>query len=78
VHEEVQKARSLGLAVALGAALGAAAGAVTGHMGVWVAVGVAAYIVISVAGGLWKPKANDQRRTTNDRFANDEGRSTNN
>src|SRR5258706_10243600 len=64
VHEELNKARSLGLAVALGAALGAAGGAVTGHMGVWVAAGIAAYIAISVA-GTWKPKSNDQRRTTN-------------
>jgi hypothetical protein len=64
VHEELNKARTLGLAVALGAALGAAMGAATGHMGVWVAAGIAAYIAISVA-GTWKPKSNDQRRTTN-------------
>jgi hypothetical protein len=64
VHEELNKARTLGLAVALGAALGAAMGAATGHMGVWVAAGIAAYIAISVA-GTWKPKPNDQRRTTN-------------
>jgi hypothetical protein len=64
VHEELNRARSLGLAVALGAALGAAGGAVTGHMGVWVGVGIAAYIAISVA-GTWKPKSNEQRRTTN-------------
>ena len=65
MHEEINRARSLGLAVALGAALGAAGGAVTGHMGVWVAVGIAAYIVITVA-GTWKPKTNgnDERPTT--------------
>jgi uncharacterized membrane protein YoaK (UPF0700 family) len=65
VHEEVNKARSLGLAVALGAALGAAGGAVTGHIGVWVAAGIAAYIAITVA-GTWKPKSNNQQQTTND------------
>ena len=64
MHEELNRARTLGLAVALGAALGAAMGAATGHMGVWVAAGIAAYITISVA-GTWKPKPNDQRRTTN-------------
>jgi len=65
VHEELNRARSLGLAVALGAALGAAGGAVTGHMGVWVAAGIAAYIAISIAGS-WKPKAAERRSTTND------------
>jgi hypothetical protein len=54
VHEEVDRARSLGLAVALGGALGAAGGAVTGHMGLWVAGGIVAYIAISLAGGVWK------------------------
>jgi uncharacterized membrane protein YoaK (UPF0700 family) len=62
--EEVNRARTLGLAVALGAALGAAMGAATGHMGVWVAAGIAAYIAISVA-GTWKPKSNERRSTTN-------------
>ena len=48
---EVHHARTLGLAVALGAALGAAMGAATGHMGVWVAAGIAVYIVITWIGG---------------------------
>ena len=65
MQEEVQHARTLGLAVALGAALGAAMGAALGHMGVWVAAGIAAYIAITLVGG-WKPKSNEQRRTTND------------
>ena len=59
-------------AVAVGVVVGeevpgvhvAAMGAATGHMGIWVAAGIAAYIAISVA-GTWKPKSNDQRRTTN-------------
>jgi len=58
VHEEINHARTLGLAVALGAALGAAMGAATGHMGVWVAVGIAAYIAITVAGGAWTRNRN--------------------
>ena len=58
VHEELNKARTLGMAVALGAALGAAMGAATGHMGVWVAAGIAAYIAISLAGGAWKRTSN--------------------
>ena len=56
VTEELQHARSLGLAVALGGALGAAAGAATGHMGVWVAAGIAAYIAITLAAGVGKRK----------------------
>jgi hypothetical protein len=40
--------------------MGAAMGAATGHMGVWVAVGIAAYIAISVAGGAWKTKSRDE------------------
>jgi uncharacterized membrane protein YoaK (UPF0700 family) len=66
VQEEVHHARSLGLSVALGAAMGAAIGAATGHMGVWVIAGIAAYIAISLAGGAWSKKPNDQRRMTND------------
>ena len=66
MSEELHHARSLGLSVALGAAMGAALGAATGHMGVWVAAGIAAYIAISVVGGAWNRKPNDQRRTTND------------
>ena len=66
MHEEVDRARSLGLAVALGGALGAAGGAVIGHMGLWVTGGILAYIAISLVGGVWKIKTNDSRRTTND------------
>jgi len=66
VQEELHHARSLGLSVALGAAMGAAIGAATGHMGVWVVAGIAAYIAISLAGGAWSKKPNEQRRTTND------------
>jgi uncharacterized membrane protein YoaK (UPF0700 family) len=61
VQEELHHARSLGLSVALGAAMGAAIGAATGHMGVWVAAGIAAYIAISLVGGAWRKKPNDQR-----------------
>jgi len=46
--------------------MGAALGAATGHVGVWVAAGIAAYIAISLAGGAWSRRPNDQRRTTND------------
>jgi uncharacterized membrane protein YoaK (UPF0700 family) len=66
VHEELNRARSLALAVALGAALGAAGGAATGHIGIWVGAGIAAYIALTLGHDIWKPKANDQRRTTND------------
>jgi hypothetical protein len=59
VQQEVHHARSLGLSVALGAAMGAALGAATGHMGVWVAIGIAAYIAISLLGGAWSKKPND-------------------
>jgi uncharacterized membrane protein YoaK (UPF0700 family) len=62
VQEELHHARSL----ALGAAMGAALGAATGHIGIWVAAGIAAYIAISLVGGVWSKKPNDQRRTTND------------
>jgi len=65
VQEELHHARSLGLSVALGAAMGAALGAVTGHIGLWVAAGIAAYIAISLVGGAWNRRPNDQRRTTN-------------
>ena len=66
MSQELHHARSLGLSVALGAAMGAALGAATGHMGLWVAAGIAAYIAISVVGGAWNKKANDERRMTND------------
>ena len=46
--------------------MGAALGAATGHMGVWVAAGIAAYIAISLVGGAWNKRPNDQRRSTND------------
>jgi uncharacterized membrane protein YoaK (UPF0700 family) len=59
VPEELHHARSLGLSVALGAAMGAAIGAATGHMGVWVAAGIAAYIVISLVGGAWSKRPKD-------------------
>jgi uncharacterized membrane protein YoaK (UPF0700 family) len=58
VQQELHHARSLGLSVALGAAMGAAIGAATGHMGVWVASGIAAYITISVVGGIWSKPSN--------------------
>jgi hypothetical protein len=45
--------------------MGAAMGAATGHMGVWVAAGIAVYIAISVAGGVWRKRPNDERPTTN-------------
>ena len=66
MQEEVHHARSLGLSVALGAAMGAAIGAATGHIGIWIAAGIAAYIAISMVGGAWNTKPNDQQRTTND------------
>ena len=50
-QSEIEHGRSLGVAVALGAAMGAALGAATGHMGVWVAAGIAAYIVITFFAG---------------------------
>lgn len=53
MQEEVQHARTLGLAVALGGAIGAAMGAALGHMGVWVAGGIALYITITLV-GTWK------------------------
>jgi hypothetical protein len=71
VSEELHHARSLGLSVALGAAMGAALGAATGHIGVWVAAGIAAYIVISLVGGVWNKKPNDQRRSINGLKHND-------
>jgi hypothetical protein len=66
MQEELHHARSLGLSVALGGAMGAAIGAGTGHTGIWVAVGIAAYIAISLVGGAWSKRPNDHRRTTND------------
>ncbi|MFZ0685551.1 MAG: hypothetical protein WAM89_08390 [Terriglobales bacterium] len=59
MQEEVHHARSLALSVALGAAMGAAIGAATGHMGVWVAIGIGAYIAISLAGGTCTNRKND-------------------
>ena len=56
VQEEIHHARSLGLAVALGGAMGAAMGAATGHMGIWVAAGIAMYIVLTIVGGAWSEK----------------------
>ena len=38
--------------------MGAAIGAATGHIGIWVAAGIAMYIVISVVGGVWKGNRN--------------------
>ena len=66
MQEELHHARSLGLSVGLGAAMGAALGAATGHIGVWLAAGIAAYIVISLVGGVSSKKPNDQRPTSND------------
>jgi uncharacterized membrane protein YoaK (UPF0700 family) len=56
-HEEIQDARSLGLAVALGAAMGAAVGAATGHVPVWVVSGIGAYIVITLVAARWERNA---------------------
>jgi hypothetical protein len=53
-QQEIEHGRSLGVAVALGAAMGAALGAATGHMGVWIAAGIGAYIVITFAVGVTK------------------------
>ena len=53
MQEEIHHARSLGLAVALGGAMGAAIGAATGHIGIWVAAGIAMYIVLTLVGGTW-------------------------
>ncbi len=50
MHDEVHKARSMGLAVALGGAMGAAIGAAVGHIGIWVAGGIALYIAITLIG----------------------------
>jgi hypothetical protein len=33
--------------------MGAALGAATGHIALWVAVGIAAYIAITLVGGAW-------------------------
>ena len=60
MHEEIHHARSLGLAVALGGAMGAAMGAATGHMGIWVAAGIAMYIVLTLVGGAWSEKSGDR------------------
>jgi len=59
VQEELHHARSLGLSVALGAAMGAALGAAVGHVGIWVVAGIAAYIAISLVGGVWGNKRNN-------------------
>jgi uncharacterized membrane protein YoaK (UPF0700 family) len=53
VQQELHHARSLGLSVALGAAMGAALGAATGHIAIWVGIGIAAYIAITLVGGAW-------------------------
>jgi len=50
-QQEIEHGRSLGVAVALGAAMGAALGAATGHVGVWIAAGIAVYIVITLVAG---------------------------
>lgn len=39
--------------------MGAALGAATGHIGVWVGVGIAAYIAISLVGGVWNRSRNE-------------------
>jgi hypothetical protein len=39
--------------------MGAAIGAAIGHLGFWVAAGIAAYIAISLVGGVWHKKPND-------------------
>ena len=65
MQEELDRARSVGLATAMGGALGAAGGAITGHMGIWVAGGIITYIALTIVGGFWKSKSNDPRRTTN-------------
>lgn len=39
--------------------MGAAIGAATGHMGVWVAIGIGAYIAISLAAGTCTNRKND-------------------
>jgi uncharacterized membrane protein YoaK (UPF0700 family) len=62
MQEELHHARTLGLSVALGAAMGAALGAATGHMGVWVAAGIAAYIAISLIGGVWRKGPDEKAR----------------
>ena len=59
MSEELHHARSLSLSVTLGAAMGAAIGAATGHIGLWVAAGIAAYVVISLVGGAWSKETND-------------------
>ena len=56
VQDEIHRARSLGLSVALGGAIGAAMGAATGHMGLWIAGGIVMYITITLVGGAWKQK----------------------
>ena len=53
MQEEIQHARSLGLAVALGGAIGAAMGAALGHIAVWVGGGIVMYIAITLV-GTWK------------------------
>ncbi len=60
MQEEVHHARSLGLAVALGGAMGAAMGAATGHVGIWVAAGIAMYIVLTAVGGAGSEKSGNR------------------
>ena len=50
-QSEIEHGRSLAVSAALGAAMGAALGAATGHVGMWIAVGIVAYIVITLLGG---------------------------
>jgi hypothetical protein len=62
MQDELHHARSLGLSVALGGAMGAVIGAATGHIGVWVAVGLAAYIVITLVGSLGHQELGQKQR----------------
>jgi hypothetical protein len=39
--------------------MGAALGAAVGHVGIWVVAGIAAYIAISLVGGVWGNKRNN-------------------
>ena len=61
MQEEIHHARSVGLAVALGGALGAAIGSAVGHVGLWVAVGLAAYVAISLVGGAWHSQTDGEK-----------------
>ena len=63
-QQEIEHGRSLGVAVGLGAAMGAALGAATGHVGVWVAAGIAAYIVITFFAGRSPDRDRTRARNT--------------